>query len=195
MTRRVVAVATRNPGKLREIRAILGECGLELRAVDDSVSFPDEGDEYEANAVQKARAAAEALGVPALADDSGLEVDALAGGPGPRSARYGGFGLDDAGRAARLLEALAGVPREKRGARFVCIAALVRPDGSASSARGVCEGRILTAPRGAGGFGYDPVFWIDELGAAAAELPPSAKDRVSHRARAFCGLIAALAAL
>jgi XTP/dITP diphosphohydrolase len=195
MSRRVVAVATSNPGKLREIRAILGECGLELRAVDDSVSFPDEGDDYEANAIQKARVAAEALGVPALADDSGLEVDALAGAPGPQSARYGGPGLDDAGRAAHLLEALAGVPREKRGARFVCLAALVLPDGSASRARGECEGRILTAPRGAGGFGYDPVFWIDELGAAAAELPASQKDRISHRARAFRGLGDALAAL
>jgi XTP/dITP diphosphohydrolase len=195
MTRRVVAVATSNPGKLREIRAILGECGLELRAVDDSLSFPEEGDDYQANAIQKARSAAEALGVPALADDSGLEVDALGGAPGPRSARYGGPGLDDAGRAVHLLEALEGVPRHERAARFVCIAALVRPDGSASHARGVCEGRILTAPRGAGGFGYDPVFWIDELGAAAAELPASAKDCISHRARAFRGLGDALAEL
>ncbi len=195
MTRRVVAVATSNPGKLREIRAILDECGLDLRAVADEVPFPEEGDDYEANAIQKARVAAEAMGVPALADDSGLEVDALAGAPGPRSARYGGPGLDDAGRAAHLLEALADVPREKRGARFVCHAALVRPDGSASSAQGVCEGRILTAPRGVGGFGYDPVFWIDDLAAAAAELPPSQKDRISHRARAFRGLIDALAAL
>ena len=195
MTRPVVVVATSNPGKLREIRAILGECDLELRAVGDALSFPDEGDDYQANAMQKARTAADALGLPALADDSGLEVDALAGAPGPRSAHYGGPGLDDAGRAAHLLEALAGVPRDKRGARFVCIAALARPEGGASSARGVCEGRILAAPRGVGGFGYDPVFWIDELGAAAAELLPSQKDAISHRARAFRGLSDALAAL
>ena len=190
------AVATGNAGKLREIRAILFDLDLELVGLADlpAVELPEEGDDYTANALAKARAVARASGMPALADDSGLEVDALGGGPGPRSARYGGPGQDDAGRVARLLEDLAGVPRERRGARFVCVAALAGPDGSARTARGECAGRILTAPRGAGGFGYDPVFWVEELGAAMSELPAALKNRISHRGRAFGALREPIAA-
>jgi XTP/dITP diphosphohydrolase len=193
MSRAVFAVATRNPGKVREIRAILGELDLELREPPEAGEFPEEGDDYAENAARKALTLARGWQRPALADDSGLEVDALGGAPGPRSARYGGPGLDDAGRVQRLLAELAGVPRVRRGARFVCVAALAEPDGSVATARGECAGRILGAPRGVGGFGYDPVFWVEELGAAMAELPASIKNRISHRARAFTGLREAIA--
>jgi XTP/dITP diphosphohydrolase len=190
-----VGIATGNAGKVREIAAILADLPLALRAVAGDVAFPEEGDAYEPNAVAKARTLAEAWGVPALADDSGLEVDALDGGPGPRSARFGGPGLDDAGRVAHLLETLREVPRARRAARFVCVAALAWPDGRVVARRGECVGRILTAPRGVGGFGYDPVFWVPERGAAMSELPAAEKNRISHRARAFLALRPELEAL
>jgi XTP/dITP diphosphohydrolase len=191
---RGLALATGNAGKLRELRALLGDLNLALAGMDElpAVALPEEGDDYAANAGAKAAAVARACGLPALGDDSGLEVDALDGGPGPRSARYGGPGLDDAARTACLLDALREVPRARRRARFVCIAALVFPDGSRLSARGECAGRILFAPRGEGGFGYDPVFWVEEHGAAMAELPAALKNRISHRARALAVLRPAL---
>jgi len=203
MSRRPLVVATANPGKLRELRALLAGSGrdgeLEVLGLDGvpGLEMPEEGDDYAANAAAKARAAARAAGLPALADDSGLEVDALDGRPGPRSARYGGPGLDDAGRVRRLLAELAGVPGPRRGARFVCVAALALPAGEGGAgaeagevhtARGEWPGRILEAPRGEGGFGYDPIFWDEEHGAAAAELPARVKNRISHRARAVAGL-------
>jgi len=188
----VLVVATSNPGKLRELRAILGDLPLVLRGLDEvpDVAFPEEGDDYAANAAAKARAAAAATGLPALADDSGLEVDALGGEPGPRSARFGGPGLGDAERAGALLAAVAarGGPR---GARFVCVAALATPDGAVTAARGECPGRLLTAPRGEGGFGYDPVFEVAP-GVSMAELPEEEKNRISHRARALAALSEAL---
>jgi XTP/dITP diphosphohydrolase len=189
-----IAAATANRGKLRELAALLSGLGFEVRGLDalPAIDLPAEGDDYEANAVAKARAVARASGLPAVADDSGLEVDALGGAPGPRSARYGGPDLDDAGRVAHLLEALAEVEPGRRGAHFVCVAALVTPAGAVQVARGEWRGRILRAARGVGGFGYDPVFWVDELGAAAAELPAALKNRVSHRARALAGLREAL---
>lgn len=190
-----VAIATGNPGKVREIRALLADVAVELRPFSGDLEFPEEGDAYEPNAVAKARTLADAWGMPALADDSGLEVDALDGAPGPRSARFGGPGLDDAGRVAHLLEMLREVRRERRTAQFVCVAALAHPDGRVVTRRGVCAGRILTAPRGVGGFGYDPVFWVPERGAAMAELPASEKNRISHRARAFHALRPDLEAL
>lgn len=190
-----VAIATGNPGKVREIRALLADVAVTLRPFSGDLAFPEEGDAYEPNAVAKARTLAEAWGVPALADDSGLEVAALDGAPGPLSARFGGPGLDDAGRVDHLLEALRDVPRQRRVARFVCVAALAHPDGRVVARRGECEGRILSAPRGVGGFGYDPVFWVPERGAAMAELPASEKNRISHRARAFQGLRPELEAL
>jgi len=193
---RRIVLATGNAGKLREVRALLGSPELEIVGLDaiGAVALPAEGDDYEANAVAKARAAARASGLPALGDDSGLEVDALDGAPGPRSARFGGAGLDDAGRTRALLEALAGVPAERRGARFVCVAALALPDGEVVTARGECPGRIAAAPRGAAGFGYDPVFEIAPGGPTMAELPPAEKQRISHRGRAFRALEPALRA-
>ncbi|MFQ5417286.1 MAG: RdgB/HAM1 family non-canonical purine NTP pyrophosphatase [Myxococcota bacterium] len=187
--RRAIVVATSNPGKLREFREILAGIPLELLGLDafPKVAFPPEGDDYEANAAAKALAAARALGLPALADDSGLEVDALGGAPGPRSARFGGPRLDARGRTAALLEALADFRESERAARFVCVAALAQADGPLVTARGECSGRILRAPRGTGGFGYDPVFEVSG-GATMASLPPREKNRISHRARALAAL-------
>jgi XTP/dITP diphosphohydrolase len=188
--RREWVVATANPGKLREIRAILEDAPLALLALDafPAVRFPPEGDDYAENAMAKARAVASATGRAAVADDSGLEVAGLGGEPGPRSARYGGPGLDDAGRVRALLAAMAGLDAEGRRARFVCVAALATPEGELLTARGECAGRILAAPRGAGGFGYDPVFEAEGLGRAMAELSEVEKHRISHRGRAFRAL-------
>jgi len=191
--RREVVVATSNPGKLREIRAILADVPIALRGLDafPEIEFPEEGDDYEANAAAKAEVVARATGRAALADDSGLEVDGLDGAPGPRSARFGGPGLDDGKRAAVLLDAMAGCIGERRNARFVCVAALATREGEVVTARGECPGRILEAPRGAGGFGYDPVFEVAP-GTAMAELPPARKNEISHRARALRALRGAL---
>jgi XTP/dITP diphosphohydrolase len=185
-----VVVATSSPGKLREIRALLGPLPLPLVGLAECAPFalPEEGDEYAANALAKARAAAAHTGCPALGDDSGLEVEGLGGEPGPRSARYGGPGLDDAGRVAHLLAALAARPGASRRARFVCAAALALPDGDAATAFGECAGRIAEAPRGEAGFGYDPVFEVEGGSRTLAELSPAEKDRVSHRGRAFRAL-------
>jgi XTP/dITP diphosphohydrolase len=191
---REVVVATSNPGKLREIREILGDLPIALRCLADypDVRMPEEGDSYRENALVKARHVARATGRAALGDDSGLEVEGLRGGPGTRSARYGGEGLDDAGRVTHLLRALEGAQREARRARFVCIAALVTPEGVEATARGDCAGRILDAPSGTGGFGYDPVFEASEAGVAMARLSAADKNRISHRARAFRALRAAI---
>ena len=189
-------VATGNAGKLSEMRALLAGFAPPLLGLADvaAVAFPPEGDDYEANALAKARAVAAATGLPAVADDSGLEVDALGGAPGVRSARAGGPALDDAGRAGLLLRSLAGVADDRRAARFVCVVALVTPSGDATVARGVCEGRILGAPRGEGGFGYDPVFAPEGRTASMAQLSPAEKNAISHRGRAVAALRAALQA-
>ena len=189
-----VVVATSNAGKQQEIREILADLPLRILGLDEfaAIDFPEEGAEYEANAVMKAATAARSTGRPALADDSGLEVDGLAGAPGPLSARYGGPGLSDRERAAHLLEQLDDCSGAGRGARFVCVAALAFPDGEVVTSRGECPGRILTEARGVGGFGYDPVFEVSE-GVAMAELPAAKKNEISHRARALAGLREALA--
>jgi XTP/dITP diphosphohydrolase len=185
--------ATRNPGKLRELREILADLAVEVVGLDSlpQVELPEEGDDYAANAAAKALAAARG-GDLALGDDSGLEVDALAGGPGPRSARFGGPGLDDRARNQALLEALRGVAGAGRAARYVCVAALATGAGEVVTARGECAGRILPEARGAGGFGYDPLFEVSPGGATMAELPPAEKHRISHRGRAFRALLPAL---
>lgn len=199
-------VATHNKGKLRELAALAREHGALLLSLDDAafearppVAFPEEGGDYRENALAKARAAASQWGVPAIADDSGLEVDALGGAPGPFSARFGGPGLSDAERVEFLLEALRDVESERRSARFVCWMALALPPGTPGGdealALGECRGAIALAPSGASGFGYDPVFVpaAGQLGDATpthtmAELAPHQKNRISHRARAFAAL-------
>ena len=185
-----VVVATGNAGKLIEIRAILGSLPVSLRSLEafPDVLLPEEGDDYEANAIAKAKAVARDAGRPAVADDSGLEVAGLEGGPGPFSARYGGPGLDDAGRVAHLLAELGEAQGAAREARFVCVAALATPDGVVETAWGECPGRILEKPQGQGGFGYDPVFSSTEAGKVMAELPAATKNAISHRGRAFLAL-------
>ena len=180
-----LVLATHNRGKRREWQALLEGLPLTLALPDElGLSEPVEetGRTYLENALLKARALAAASGLPALADDSGLEVEALEGAPGLHSARYilGG----DEVRYRALLRALEGVPPERRGARFRCVAALVLPDGREFHTEGVCEGVIQTAPSGEGGFGYDPVFFLPEQGCTMAELSFEAKNRISHRARA-----------
>ena len=184
---RVLVVATMNRGKARELIELLAGVPFEVRPLADhpGASAPEENETtYRGNALVKAHAAARLTGAPALGDDSGLEVDALGGAPGLHSARYGGPGLDDAGRCARLLEALRDVPDDRRRARFRCVIALVDPGGRESVVEGVAEGTITRAPRGAGGFGYDPLFYYPPLGATFGELSDAAKSRVSHRALA-----------
>jgi len=189
-----LVLATANRGKLEELRALVAEWGAaEVLSLADfpGVSGAEEtGRSYLENALAKAGAVASATGLPALADDSGLEVEALGGAPGVRSARYA---PTDAARVARLLAELASVPRARRRACFRCVVALAWPGGAAVTAEGTCRGRIAIAPSGGGGFGYDPVFVADELGCSFAAAPPAEKQRVSHRARAARALGARLA--
>lgn len=185
-----LVLASANAGKVRELCALLADLPLCVRAASEfaDIAFPEEGDDYAANATAKALAAARATGAPAVGDDSGLEVSALGGAPGPHSARYGGPGLDDAGRCARLLAALDETPSASRDARFVCVIALATPDGIATIVRGECAGQIANAPRGEQGFGYDPIF-VPEGGAhTMAELDADTKNRLSHRGRALAAL-------
>lgn len=180
-------VATHNQGKMREYAALLVGLPFTLVAPDDldlDLSVEESGATYEENARLKAIAYAQASGLLALADDSGLEVDALNGAPGLRSARYA-LG-DDADRVTALLHALdeAGVSEEDRSARFRCVIVLATPDGRTWTTEGACEGRIIDTPRGSGGFGYDPIFYLPDHGRTVAELAPDEKNRISHRARA-----------
>jgi XTP/dITP diphosphohydrolase len=164
--------------------------GVSFRILDltdfPGVTLPAEGEtSYADNALGKARAVAAATERLALADDSGIEVDALGGRPGVLSARFGGEGLDDAARNAEMLRALAGVPPARRTARYRALIALCAPDGREAVAEGVVEGILLEHPRGSGGFGYDPLFYYPPLGATFAEIPAAAKHAVSHRGRAM----------
>jgi XTP/dITP diphosphohydrolase len=190
-----VVVATRNRGKLREILPLVAELGFDLCTIDDvapDAELREDGDTFEANALAKARQALAATGLPALADDSGLEVDALGGAPGVHSARYAGVPSDDARNNQKLLAALAGVPAP-RAARFRCVAAFV--DGIRELTRdGSCAGEVLTAPRGSDGFGYDSLFFVPVLGKTMAEVTLADKNARSHRAMAFRALVAALGA-
>ncbi len=192
----VLVLATANPGKVRELRDLLAGIAFEIRTLADYPPFemPEEtGETYAANALIKARAAAAHTGVLALGDDSGIEVAALDGAPGVRSARFGGPGLDDRGRVAHLLRLIEAAPDEARAARFVCVIALVGPDGRETLVEGTCEGRITREPRGAGGFGYDPVFFYPPLAGTFGELSDAQKATVSHRGRAAAAARATLA--
>jgi XTP/dITP diphosphohydrolase len=191
VTPRRLVLATANPGKVSELRNLLATWGpVEVLSLGQ-VALPEERyTSYEDNAIAKARAAAAATGLPALGDDSGLEVDFLAGGPGVRSARWA---PSDVERIGKLLDALVDVPPSGRGARFRCVVALAWPDGQTVTAEGTCAGRIATAPRGTAGFGYDPVFVSDDLGCTFAEASAEAKERVGHRGRAVRALGALLA--
>ena len=187
-----LVVATNNPGKLREFDQLLDGCGFELTtpALLGVEFAPEEtGTTFEENAKIKALEAARACGLPALADDSGLEVDALGGRPGVVSARYAGDGrtdtaLTDEQRVDVVLAEMAGVPEELRAARFRCVIAVATPSGEVRTVEGVFEGRLGTAPRGENGFGYDPIFIVPELGVTSAELAPDRKNQISHRGKA-----------
>lgn len=191
---RQLVLASNNAGKLKELQAMLGDA---IEVLPQSLFTGEEAEEtglsFVENAIIKARHAARASGLPALADDSGLAVDALGGAPGIYSARYAD-GQGDAANNARLLEVLAEVPDAQRGARFICALALVRhaDDPVPVICEGAWEGRILHAARGEQGFGYDPLFLIPELGLSSAELPAQQKNRLSHRARAMAQLRARL---
>ena len=184
----LIVLATKNEGKARELALLLEGLArrVESLAAHPDVSLPPEtGKTYRENALLKARAVNHALGVPALADDSGLEVDALGGAPGPNSARYAGPDASDFEKIDKLLRKLAVVPQGKRAVRFRCVLALVRgAKGGEVVVEGVCEGRIVELPRGAGGFGYDPIFLPHGEARTFAELPTDLKNRISHRARA-----------
>jgi XTP/dITP diphosphohydrolase len=187
-----LVIATNNPGKLREFRELLDGCGFELvTPADLGVPFgPEEtGATFEENAKIKAVEAARATGLISLADDSGLEVDALAGRPGIFSARYAGAGmtdpeLSDEDRVRIVLDEMRGVPDDRRSARFRCVIAIATPGGTVQTVEGVFEGRLTHEPRGANGFGYDPIFLVPELGKTSAELPPEEKNAMSHRGQA-----------
>lgn len=180
-------IASANRGKVSEFRSLLDGLDVELLSVQDagiSGDVEETGSTYEENARLKAVTCASQSGLLTLADDSGLEVDALGGEPGVRSARYAGEGATDVDRVAYLLRKLEGVPLESRGARFVCVIAIATPEGDVTFCRGECHGRIVAEPRGERGFGYDPAFLFPELGVTMAELPPEVKNRLSHRGRA-----------
>lgn len=197
-TRPRLVLATRNPGKVREIAAIYARYADALGSLDawpDLRDLPEAGETYAANAVAKAEAVLRATGLPALADDSGIEIDALGGAPGVRSRRLLGEAASDADRNAHVLGLLAGVPEARRGARFRAVVAVAAPGAEVRTFEGVCEGRIVTAPRGGGGFGYDPIFEIAGLGRTMAEAGPDLKNRLSHRARALRAAEAYVAAL
>jgi XTP/dITP diphosphohydrolase len=190
-----LVLATANPGKVRELAPLVAEWGqLAVRSLADvgAVELPEEtGETYEANAVLKARAVSTATGLPALADDSGIEVDALDGRPGVFSARYGD---SESARNERLMTELRGVAEERRTARYRAVVALAWPDGAVVTGEGTCEGSIAEAPRGTAGFGYDPLFVATELGRTIGESSDEEKARVSHRARAMRALGRALQA-
>jgi len=192
-----LVIATGNAGKLREMRAILAPWSVDVRPLSEFTSGAAEetGLSFIENAILKARFAAQASGLPAIADDSGLEVDALHGAPGIYSARYAGPGADDAANNARLLAELDAVPDADRGARYRCAMVFMRwpLDPSPVVAQSSWEGRIARLPRGSGGFGYDPLFMIADSDVMAAELEASRKNEVSHRGKALRALVAALA--
>ncbi|MGH2795682.1 MAG: RdgB/HAM1 family non-canonical purine NTP pyrophosphatase [Actinomycetota bacterium] len=200
MTPTKVALASRNPGKLREIRSILAEADIDLEVVS-SDEFPgwvapiETEPHYAGNALLKARSLASFAGIPALADDSGIEVDALGGGPGVRSARFAGEDASDEDNLRKLIDVVRDTPEPQRTARYRCVAVLVTPDGVESIAIGHVEGDLITEPRGSGGFGYDPIFVPDGETRTMAELAPDEKDKISHRGKAFRGLVEALRSL
>jgi XTP/dITP diphosphohydrolase len=183
-----IVLATRNRHKGEELASLLGDAGIRIRTLAEFPAAPEveeDGETCEANAVKKATEVSRATGLTAVADDTGLEVDALGGRPGPFAARYAGEGATYEDNCRKLLQELAGVPRERRTARFLTVAAIASPGGDVHTTQGVLEGLITEACRGDRGFGYDPVFYVPELGKTLAELSPEEKNRVSHRAKAF----------
>lgn len=194
----MIVLATANPGKAAELERLLKGMAERVESLRDypSLALPEEGEtSYRENALGKARTVNAALGVPALGDDSGLEVDALDGAPGIRSARYAGLTATDRLNNQRLLEALEGIPAERRTARFRCVLAMVLAPDNEVVVEGVSEGRIVSVPRGTDGFGYDPLFEPDGSSLTFAEMRGPDKDARSHRARAATALRVAVASI
>lgn len=194
-----IVLASNNAGKIRELQALLGSLDIEV-VPQGALGIPDAdetGSSFVENALIKARHAARCSGMRAIADDSGLEVDALGGAPGVYSARYAGPAASDGDNIGKLLLALDGVPAERRAARFRCVMVLVRhaDDAEPVIAEGAWEGRIAEVRIGTGGFGYDPVFLVPDTGCSAAELPPEEKNRLSHRGLAAASLASRLQGL
>lgn len=194
-----IVLASGNAGKLREFQQLFSGCGFEVVPQSDffSESAEETGLTFVENAIIKARYACAKTGLPSIADDSGIEVDALNGRPGIYSARYAGSAAKDADNNAKLLQELAEVPAEKRTARYHAVLAFMRhaEDPTPLLCHGVWEGVILTEPRGEGGFGYDPLFWVPSHHCASAELSKEEKNRISHRGRAMQELLQKLAAI
>lgn len=191
---RAIVLATRNPGKIAELSRLLAGFSLEVKGLDAFPGIgelPETGDTFRANALEKARTAATLTGLVAVADDSGLEVDALGGAPGVYSARYSGPRACDADNNSKLLAALAEVPPGQRAARFRCVMAAAAPNGETLLAEGAWEGEIARELTGQGGFGYDPLFLDPAQGRTAAQMSPEEKNAASHRGRALRALLAA----
>lgn len=188
---RRIVLATKNKGKIREVSAALRDLDMALLSLADFPSFPEvieDGQSFLENALKKAKAASGHTGETALADDSGLEVDALGGRPGILSARFSGADADDQKNNMKLLEVMKDVPAEKRGAAFRCVLVLFRPGGDYDVFEGVLRGWIAEKPSGSHGFGYDPLFIVPEFQKTVAELDPDVKNRVSHRGKALQAL-------
>lgn len=186
-----IVLATRNRHKGEELMALLGDLGITIRTLADFPDAPDvdeDGATCAANAVKKAREIAHATGMVAVADDTGLEVEALGGRPGVYAARYAGEQATYEDNCRKLLQELAGVPTQKRTAKFLTVAAIADPTGQVQVTQGILEGRITDEPIGDRGFGYDPVFFLPELGKTLAELTPEEKNGLSHRAKAFANM-------
>ncbi|KMY54944.1 nucleoside-triphosphate diphosphatase [Bacillus sp. FJAT-27231] len=179
-----VIIATKNEGKAKEFSSLFADYGIEVQTLLDYPSLPDveeTGHTFEENAVLKAEAIADETGQLVIADDSGLSIDALDGRPGVYSARYAGAKKDDEANIQKVLAELKGVPEEKRTARFHCVLAIARPGEKTVTVSGACEGKITSEKQGANGFGYDPIFWVEDFQKTMAELQPEEKNSISHR--------------
>ena len=185
---KAIVLASRNQGKIKEIETMLAVLGIRIFSLNDYPETPEiieDGKSYLDNALKKGRTISEATGEIVIADDSGLEVDALGGAPGIYSARYAGDGADDLQNNRKLLDDLKGVPKTGRGATFRCVLVLYPPEGRYEVFEGLWEGRIAERPTGEGGFGYDPLFFLPQKGLTVAQLSPEVKNGISHRADAF----------
>ncbi|MGB9588226.1 MAG: XTP/dITP diphosphatase [Armatimonadota bacterium] len=183
-----IVLASRNPKKIKELKALLADLPVRVISLDDFCGVPEveeTGQTFAENAEIKAKTVAQATGLISVADDSGLEVDALGGQPGVYSNRFAGPDATDRDKYMRILELLQGVSDDNRTARFHAAVAVATPEGETVVVEGTCEGRIAREPRGEGGFGYDPIFYLPEFGRTMAELPPDVKNQISHRAKAM----------
>ncbi|MBQ2896867.1 MAG: XTP/dITP diphosphatase [Clostridia bacterium] len=183
-----ILLATNNQGKVKEMKSIMSDLGINVYSLKDKgidVEVEEDGKTFEENAVKKAEEIAKISGMITVSDDSGLEVYALDLRPGIYSARYAGEGATSEMLCNKLLDELKNVPHDKRGARFVSVVVVVYPDGTKLALRGECEGSITMEPKGSGGFGYDPVFYVDDYSMTFAEMPLEEKNKISHRAKAF----------